>query len=750
MDDYSTLSNSAVARADLLRSVTYPDGGVVSYEYNRQGQVTQMTDQNGTVHQYAYDLLGRPTADSVITLGTGIDGAVRRIARTYNTAGLPQNVTSYSAATGGTVANDIFYQYNGFQQLTAEYQSHSGAVNTSSTPAVQYTYADGSQNTVRLTEITYPSGNGPSYEYAGPYSDDDMLSRVTQIMDSSGPVVDYVYLGLKTFVQVEYPDPGIRYDLAFGSGSNLYAGLDNFGRVIDCRWRKVYTGADVERIQYGYDLASNRTWRHNTVAPGGNDELYTYDGLHRLADFQRGTFSGTDRTTITSQTLGQSWMLDATGNWSAFVDTDALVSANSVSQTRTHTKANEIATFAASSGSVWATPSYDAAGNMTVFPQPSAPTSSYSATYDAWNRQVEITGVAANAYDGVHRRTRKTVVGSWREYYYSSSWQVLEERVDSSTAPDRQFYWGLRYIDDLILRDRSSERLYALQDANWNVTAIIDITGTIHERYRYTAYGVPVFLDASFDVASYESSSFDWETTYAGYRFDQEVFLHDVRNRAFDPLVGVWLTCDPLTLFSPGRDIGRIGLVTPLSHRSDAAERSTAIRAVSPGVMIGLAWDSNTYLYARSSPVVFVDPSGLVVQVCCRATNISVAGAAGFMHCWIKTDTVAAGLGRIEGKTSNSCMCSKTQQTDHSKESGDCVSPSKWYGEQPTSPPGIVRVLSDCDEACVNTQLSVGKAEGRFVPFRNDCNAFVSSVLLKCCAPYTRTNSGGPGSYFIR
>ncbi|HEX3655331.1 MAG TPA: hypothetical protein VHV55_05985, partial [Pirellulales bacterium] len=328
----TTLSNSAVARTDLLRSVTYPDGGVVSYEYNRQGQVTQMTDQNGTVHQYAYDPLGRPTADSVITLGTGIDGAVRRIARTYNTAGLPQNVTSYSAATGGTVVNDIQYQYNGFRQLTAEYQSHSGAVNTSSTPAVQYSYADGSQNTVRLTEITYPSGNGPSYEYAGPSSDGDMLSRVTQIMDSSGPVVDYVYLGLKTFVQVEYPDPGIRYDLAFGSGSNLYAGLDNFGRVIDCRWRKVSTGADVERIQYGYDLASNRTWRHNTVAPGGNDELYTYDGLHRLENFQRGTFSGSDRTTITSQTLGQSWTLDATGNWSAFVDTDALVPANSVSQ----------------------------------------------------------------------------------------------------------------------------------------------------------------------------------------------------------------------------------------------------------------------------------------------------------------------------------------------------------------------------------------------------------------------------------
>jgi RHS repeat-associated protein len=545
VDDYATLSNSAVARTDLLRSVTYPDGGVVSYEYNRQGQVTQMTDQNGTVHQYAYDLLGRPTADSVITLGTGIDGAVRRIAHTYNTAGLPQNVTSYSAATGGTVANDIQYQYNGFQQLTAEYQSHSGAVNTSSTPAVQYNYASGADNTVRLTEITYPAGNGPSYEYGAAGGDGDMLSRVTSIMDGSGPIVDYVYLGLGTFVQVDYPEPGIRYDLAFGSGSNPYAGLDNFGRVIDCRWRTVSTGSDVERIQYGYDLASNRTWRHNTVAPnGGNDELYTYDGLQRLVNFQRGTFSGSSRTAITSQTLQQQWNLDTTGNWSQFASSDSLDSSNSVNQSRTHTLSNEIESFRANSGTAWAQPVYDSAGNMVIFPQPAAPASPYIATYDAWNRMVSVAGIATYDYDGANRRATKTISGTVRHFYYSLNWQALEERLGSSTSPDRQFFWGLRYIDDLALRDRGSERLYSLQDANWNVTAILDTSGEMQERYRYTAYGVPAFLDSSFDIASYTASSFDWETLYAGYRWNSSVQLYGVRHRAFLAAVGTWATRD--------------------------------------------------------------------------------------------------------------------------------------------------------------------------------------------------------------
>ena len=77
-----------------------------------------------------------------------------------------------------------------------------------------------------------------------------------------------------------------------GDGGDQYTGLDRFGWVIDQRWIKDSSGADLERVEYGFDSVSNRVWRDNTVAnalSAYQDEFYTYDGLNQLLTLQRGT-----------------------------------------------------------------------------------------------------------------------------------------------------------------------------------------------------------------------------------------------------------------------------------------------------------------------------------------------------------------------------------------------------------------------------------------------------------------------------
>ncbi len=193
---------------------------------------------------------------------------------------------------------------------------------------------------------------------------------------------------------------------------------------------------------------------------------------------------------------------------------------------------------------------------MTAIPQPASPSSAFTGVYDAWNRLTQLIGVATYSYDGLNRRATKTISGVLRDLYYSNDWQVHEERVGGATTADRQFVWGQRYIDDLVLRDRSTERLYALQDANWNVTAIVNTSGMVQERYSYTVYGLPTFLNPDFTVRS-GGSDYAWETLYCGYRWDGESGLYQVRNRYLNPLLGLWITRDPLMFAAGDSNVSR-------------------------------------------------------------------------------------------------------------------------------------------------------------------------------------------------
>ncbi|MBN8629082.1 MAG: hypothetical protein J0M17_26725, partial [Planctomycetes bacterium] len=234
-------------------------------------------------------------------------------------------------------------------------------------------------------------------------------------------------------------------------------------------------------------------------------------------------------------------------------------------------------------------PAYDRAGNMTTIPKPAAPQSAFAATYDAWNRLTALSDGGAYAYDALNRRTKQVAAAVTRHYYYSADWQVLEERLGTApnAAPaERQFLFGQRYIDDLVLRDRSptndgtlGERLYAVQDANWNVTAVVNTSGGVQERYRYTAYGEPSFLNPNFTTRAL-GGAYNWETLYVGYRWDAGTGIYPVRFRYLNPLLGMWITKDPME---------------PAS-------------------------ESNFYRYASDNPANSVDPLGLE-EICDARTE---------------------------------------------------------------------------------------------------------------------------------
>jgi hypothetical protein len=77
-----------------------------------------------------------------------------------------------------------------------------------------------------------------------------------------------------------------------------------------------------------------------------------------------------------------------------------------------------------------------------------------------------------------------------RDFYYSNQWQVIQESSVNTAGSSEgtairadHYVWGIAYVNELVLRDAYDglsltgsgldQRLYAFQDANYNVTALV-------------------------------------------------------------------------------------------------------------------------------------------------------------------------------------------------------------------------------------------------------------------------------------
>jgi YD repeat-containing protein len=267
-------------RNDLLVAEIYPDSddtdgatlgngsdGVmdrIEFLYNRQGERIGMRDQNGTVHTYEYDNLGRLLHDRITALGTNVDGAVRRISTVYDVVGNVKSVTSYDnqAVGSGNIVNQVLYEYDANGLLSKDFSNPTVAVVVATTPHIGYTY-DATQSggnftkRLRLSTMKYPSGKTLTNVYGTSGSNDDLLSRLTEIREGSTSLVQYAHNGIETPMKVTYPQPGLVLDYTT-SGT-----LDNFNRITDHAWKSGST--DVVRIPQGDDRVGSRTNRTDTL-----------------------------------------------------------------------------------------------------------------------------------------------------------------------------------------------------------------------------------------------------------------------------------------------------------------------------------------------------------------------------------------------------------------------------------------------------------------------------------------------------
>jgi len=197
--------------------------------------------------------------------------------------------------------------------------------------------------------------------------------------------------------------------------------------------------------------------------------------------------------------------------------------------------------------------------------------------------------IAEYRYDALNRRIAKLKPDPEHEdkyirtdFYYTTSWQIAQTREDDNlddtetlaTTRKYEYVWDIRYIDAPVCRDENKnadndctdaatgiqgenegdEHLYYCQDANFNVTALVDVyDGAVVERYMYDPYGKPTVLHGVRDVDGTDTSEDEWDPRdagdsfqnailYCGYYFDDESGLYSVRHRYYHPTLGRWLS----------------------------------------------------------------------------------------------------------------------------------------------------------------------------------------------------------------
>jgi len=228
------------------------------------------------------------------------------------------------------------------------------------------------------------------------------------------------------------------------------------------------------------------------------------------------------------------------------------------------------------------------------------------AFYDADNRLVQWTEGSKDIryrYDVDGRRTVKEDVGTAsfpRTVYFWDGWQTVEEFTNTgSWAVNKQYVWGegideclkanLPDAADINGNSNTTEKvdLYYHHNSIGSVVAVTNAAGAVKESYRYSAFGTPTVYNAAGTQVAATAVKQPFMFTGARYDFEEGSGLYQMRMRYYDPVVGRFVSRDPLGLWgdpsqngngqgycghNPVNLVDRLGLDDQANPGADAAD----------------------------------------------------------------------------------------------------------------------------------------------------------------------------------
>ncbi|XZE43468.1 RHS repeat-associated core domain-containing protein [Pirellulaceae bacterium SH467] len=249
----------------------------------------------------------------------------------------------------------------------------------------------------------------------------------------------------------------------------------------------------------------------------------SYDDEDRLTGFARA-----------SGTFTQSWSLTSVGDWNS-------ITTNGTAQNRTHFLTHLRHLCPDCSPAVL---------SSTLTPQ----TSRLSYDFDNKLKSADVDNNGSNdvtfQYDALGRRVaRQGTSGSF--VYVQHDQQTIADYGygDAPSSPTHRYVCA-SYIDEPVVRKAagtSGTIYYYHRNQQYSITAVTTSSGSVAERYAYTAYGQPTILDGSGSVLS--SSAINNRYTYTGREWDSTLGLYHFRARWMSGLAGRFMGRDPVGYF---------------------------------------------------------------------------------------------------------------------------------------------------------------------------------------------------------
>jgi len=588
-------------------NATFTAPAVTTYQYDANGNLTQITDPLGRIRQVQYDALNQPVRQ--LELHPTVIGSTQgQIDTAYDSLGQiagitdPRNLTTtYTMDSLGNLQQQnspdtgiTEFSHDPAGNLTARTDARGKTANYSydslgrisqiayDDQTVTYTWDNCTNGINRLYSLSNNTGTTRySYDSHGRITSKTQSAAATPLTvshsyNSTGQRINSLSPGGQT---LEYQWTGNRITAITSNGQPVISqiGYEPDGQVNGWTWgnnqqnerfhdlagRTVIVGMGFDaqtQLQggryYGYDAARRQTSSIDDIDPSLNQH-HDYDQLDRLTSSQRGE----------AQISRIDYSYDLSGNRTEKIKDSATLYSYS-----TDANSNRLQS---QSGAQIVSYSYDPAGNLTG-------DGSYSHSYNAAGRKITTTNTATGqtthyGYDALGQRITKTNAGNTSQYFYDEQGHLTGE-YDVTGQLIQEIIW----LGDLPVAVLKPATNLTATPGIYYIHA--DHLGTPRKITRPNdnrvvwSWESEAFGNSLPDQNPFGLGDFVFNLRFPGQYYDQEAWLFYNYFRDYDPRTGRYIESDP----------------------------------------IGLSGGINTYGYVSGNPTNAIDPLGLFEIINCN------------------------------------------------------------------------------------------------------------------------------------